>query len=110
MPKILIDNNISVLAKNMLSEKFKGTMHVFELGLERATDTEIWNYAETHFDAILSRDKDFYYRAVLKGYPPKFIWLAVGNCSNFHLLQILKENLKNIDEFLSGNKVVLTIK
>ena len=50
------------------------------------TDEQIWNYAKVNGFIILSKDQDFYQRALLYGAPPKFVWLCLGNCTRDDLL------------------------
>jgi len=50
-------------------------------GLRDADDSEIWEYAKANGYAIVSKDSDFQQRSLLRGAPPKFIWLRVGNCT-----------------------------
>jgi predicted nuclease of predicted toxin-antitoxin system len=109
MPKILIDNNISVLAKIVLEKDFPMSRHVFELGLETSSDTEIWEFAKNNFDAILSKDKDFYFKTILNGPPPKLIWITKGNCSNSQLLNLLRKHISEIKTFLLSDQAILSI-
>jgi len=47
---------------------------------------------------------------ILKGIPPKVIWLKVGNCRVVEIEKILKENEKAIKLFLdSENSAILEI-
>src|SRR6266498_3587305 len=48
---------------------------------ERAADPEIWFHARTHGFIVVTKDKDIAEFAVLKGSPPKIVWLRMGNCS-----------------------------
>jgi len=41
---------------------------------------------------LVSKDKDFYQRAVLYGAPPKFIWLCLGNCTRHDLLLLIQRH------------------
>jgi len=51
------------------------------LGLHRAPDAHIWEYAATHDFTIVTQDSDFSERVALYGHPPKVIWLRTGNTS-----------------------------
>ena len=55
--------------------------HVALYGLGSASDTEIWAYATAHERIIVSKDADFAERSLLRGAPPKIIWLRLGNAS-----------------------------
>lgn len=49
------------------------------LGLDRANDCSIWQYAKTHGFVLVTCDADFAEMATLFGPPPKVIWLRCGN-------------------------------
>jgi predicted nuclease of predicted toxin-antitoxin system len=59
------------------------------LGLEHADDREIWNYAKSNDFVIVTKDDDFQGIQSLLGYPPKFIHLTLGNCTNPEVLALL---------------------
>ena len=109
MASVLIDNNLSVILKTVFEKEFPGSMHVYELGLEKASDTEIWEIAKGKYDAIISKDKDFYFRIMLHGSPPKLIWIARGNCRNREILDLIRENTSKIKAFLASNQEVLKL-
>ena len=41
----------------------------------QATDTQLWEYAKENQMTILTKDTDFFDRLVMKGAPPKVIWI-----------------------------------
>lgn len=51
------------------------------VGLQRATDRNVWQYARDHDFVLVSKDSDFNDLAFIHGPPPKVIWLRVGNAS-----------------------------
>lgn len=42
---------------------------------------------------------DFYHRSVLRGYPPKVVWVALGNCSTDDVLARIQEALQDLPKF-----------
>jgi predicted nuclease of predicted toxin-antitoxin system len=100
MAGLLIDNNLSVLIKKIFENEFPNSQHVYDLGLEAANDNEIWELARKSFDAIISKDRDFYYKVILNGSPPKLILITKGNCSNKEIFSLIRKNLKLIKNFL----------
>ena len=73
------------------------------------TDEEIWNYAKTNGFAVMSKDKDFYQRALLYGAPPKFIWLRLGNCTREDLLALIRGHERDISAFETSPESVLIL-
>ncbi|MHB1309844.1 MAG: DUF5615 family PIN-like protein, partial [Limisphaerales bacterium] len=75
-----MDQNLSWRLVKALQPTFPESVHVLELGLDRAADADVWEYARTEGFVIVSKDSDFEQRSILHGHPPKCIWLRVGNC------------------------------
>ena len=69
--KLLFDQNPSRHLVGQLRDVFPESEHVTELGLDAATDQEIWSYAGEHGHVIVSKNSDFRQLAFLHGPPPK---------------------------------------
>ena len=59
-------------------------------------------YARTHGFAIVSKISDFAEQSVLKGAPPKVLWLRLGNCSTSEVERVLRSAREAIRSFLEG--------
>ncbi len=70
----------------------------------------IWQYARDNGFSIVTKDKDFYHLANTLGYPPKIIWLTVGNCRNIDVVNILTKNKDEILYFLESKNGILILK
>lgn len=97
--KLLFDQNISYRIVRLLEKSFSGCKHIKEAGLENKTDTEIWEFAREHNFAIVTFDADFYDLSIVKGIPPKIIWLRTGNTSTMSISHLLIEKKKLIKDF-----------
>jgi len=51
---------------------------------------------------IITFDSDFYDLSMIKGIPPKIIWLRIGNTSTENILSILIKNFDLIKEFIEN--------
>jgi predicted nuclease of predicted toxin-antitoxin system len=71
------------------------------VGLREATDTTIWAYAARHGFAIVTKDADFRQRSFLEGYPPKIIWIRLGNCSTKTIEGLIRNRSAEIETFLA---------
>jgi predicted nuclease of predicted toxin-antitoxin system len=94
--KLLFDQNLSHKLPGRLADLFPDSQHVREIGMTEASDTLIWEYAKLNNFTIVSKDSDFQQRSLLHGFPPKFIWLRVGNCP-----------VKTIEELLRNHSVAI---
>jgi predicted nuclease of predicted toxin-antitoxin system len=97
--KLLFDQNLSPRLVHTLADIYADCVHVRELGLRDADDSEIWDYAELHDLTIVSKDSDFQQRSLLYGSPPKFIWLRVGNCQVKTIEDLLRKHSVAIHTF-----------
>jgi len=77
--KLLFDQNLSFKLPQRLKEIFTNSAQVRVLGLDKADDRIIWNYARNSGYVIVTLDSDFANMSALYGFPPKVIWLHCGN-------------------------------
>ncbi|ACL73171.1 DUF5615 family PIN-like protein [Thioalkalivibrio sulfidiphilus] len=104
--KLLLDQNISRRIVNELQTPFPGTNQVQLLGLEHADDATIWRYARDNGFAIVTKDAGFQEMALLRGPPPKVIWLQCGNATNTAILHLLISRTQAIKDFLDSGEIV----
>ena len=97
--KLLFDQNLSHRLVTLLAAEFPGLQHVRNLDLSTATDSVVWEYAAKQGFVIVSKDTDFQQRAVLLGYPPKVVWVRLGNCSTTEVLDVLRTRQTDLEAF-----------
>jgi len=107
--KLLFDEHLSPKLPRLIAAAFSGSQHIRELGLKGRTDEEIWDYAKANKFTIVSKDKDFYQRALLYGFPPKFVWLCLGNCTRDELLALIQRHERDILAFETSPESVLVL-
>ena len=108
--KLLFDHNLSHKLITRLADVYPGSTQTRLLGFTTAADPEIWFHARTHDFLIVSKDNDFAELAVLRGAPPKVVWLRLGNCSTGAVEQLLRRNFSMIVEFVADpERVVLEL-
>lgn len=99
--KLLFDQNLSPKLPVRLADIFPGSQHVDALGLGAAPDDEVWEYARADGLAVVSKDEDYSHLSVLRGSPPKVLWLLVGNCTTGLVEALLRRHLDDILAFES---------
>jgi predicted nuclease of predicted toxin-antitoxin system len=97
--KLLFDHNLSPKLVGRLVSEFPGSTHVAMHGLDAATDEEIWDFAKSNDLAIVTKDADYADMEVIRGFPPKVLWLQIGNCTNDEVEQLLKAQQVTIESF-----------
>lgn len=97
--KLLFDENLSPRLVSILARHWPESTHVEAAGLHRATDETIWRFAREHGFAIVSKDDDFSSLALVRGAPPKVIWLQIGNAPTARVAEILGHEAKVLENF-----------
>jgi predicted nuclease of predicted toxin-antitoxin system len=97
--KLLFDENISPNIAEALAGVYPGSAHVHRCGLGSADDFKIWQYAKDNGFTIVSKDSDFQEQSVLRGHPPKVIWLRASNCASAEIESLLRAALPIITRF-----------
>src|SRR5207302_7823098 len=67
--------------------------------LKAADDPVLWKYAQDNSLIICSKDSDMHQRSFLLGYPPKIVWVRLGNCSTSDVAQLLRKHFTAIEAF-----------
>jgi predicted nuclease of predicted toxin-antitoxin system len=97
--RLLFDQNLSPRLVHLLFDVYSACSHVQDLGMDRSSDTEVWNYAAEHGYTIVSKDADFHQRSLLLGAPPKVVWIRQGNCSVADTATLLRERFIAVERF-----------
>ena len=97
--KLLLDHNLSFRIARLLLDIYPGSVDVRDLGMASVSDQEIWAYAASERFTIVTKDSDFLQRSLLRGAPPKVIWIACGNCSTKRIIAVLMSNEETIRLF-----------
>jgi len=85
----------------MLKDIFPDIEHVKKMGLEISDDNDLWKYAKDNSFIIITKDSDFNEKAIVKGFPPKIIWIKKGNCSTKEIEKSLRNRFIEIKNFTS---------
>lgn len=70
-----------------------------DVGLKAADDPVVWEYAKNNDLMIVSKDSDLHQRSFVFGYPPKVVWVRLGNCSTSDVEQLLRGRFAAIKAF-----------
>jgi predicted nuclease of predicted toxin-antitoxin system len=97
--KLLFDENLAPQLVPLLADLFPDSVHVRDVGLKRADDPVVWKYAQENSLIICSKDSDMHQRSFLLGYPPKVVWVRLGNCSTADVTNLLRKHFAAIEAF-----------
>jgi len=100
--KLLFDQNISPKILKKLPDDFTECKQIRFVGLENASDFEIFEYAKTNGFAVVTFDSDFVDLNALRGTPPKIIYLNTGNLTTQSVSELILNNLLTIQHYLNS--------
>jgi predicted nuclease of predicted toxin-antitoxin system len=90
-----------------ISEQLKTeALHVTDLGLRDAIDSDVWSYASVNDFVLISKDEDF---VTLYSKTPSagLLWVRLGNCRRAFLLKVFREQWQKIlERFENGERFV----
>jgi predicted nuclease of predicted toxin-antitoxin system len=107
--KLLLDQNLSQHILPKIADLYPQSSHVKNHALDRADDEEVWRFARDNQFVIVSKDSDFFQRALVRGQPPKFIYLRVGNCTTQEIVVFLRREFSTVAQFTGSDEAVLVI-
>ena len=107
--KLLFDQNLSHRLLPLLADLLPTCQHVRNLGMKEAGDTQLWDFARNNDYMIVSKDSDFHQRSLLLGFPPKIIWVRLGNCSTQTVESVLRLHFEDIQKFASDPSATFLI-
>jgi len=90
--KLLLDENLSRRLVPFLQHDFPGSSQVVLLGMESASDKEVWMRAKADGFVVVTRDADFQELSLVWGAPPQVIRLRTPNTTRAAILRLLLDN------------------
>jgi predicted nuclease of predicted toxin-antitoxin system len=107
--KFVLDENLSPRLIARLTELFGEINHVRNVGLQRADDRAIWDWAQRTDHIVITTDGDFVALSRRLGSPPKVIHLVRCNFP-FHVIEdLLRKNAIRIAAFANDPEAALLI-
>lgn len=94
--KLLFDHNLSYKLVDHLSDLYPDSNHVYKLGLDQIDDAELRAFARKHDFLVVTKDADFSDLCLLRGFPPKIVWIRRGNCQTREIEEILRNHFDDI--------------
>jgi predicted nuclease of predicted toxin-antitoxin system len=107
--KLLFDANLSPRLVRAVIDFFPGAVHVFDCGEIYDDDQLIWAYAARHHCIIVTKDGDFQSLSLVRGAPPKVVWLRVGNAGTAVVATLLRARLPDVELFDANPEASLLV-
>lgn len=103
----IVDAQLPKRLANFFNQQGHDTLHTINLPRSNETgDHRIIDIAKESARIIVSKDKDFYYSAILDKEPIKLVMVSTGNIHNNDLINLFRENLDKICEFIEQHQII----
>ena len=102
--RLISDENISWRLKKLLPDWEILPSNEIKTG-KRLTDLMIWQFAKKNNYTILTFDEDFSELQNLYFFPPKIIWLRIGNASTVEIADVLVKLKYEIEKFIQDEEL-----
>ena len=97
--RLLFDEQLSDALVPLLHDLFPDSLHIRLLKAGGGPDAAVWQLAREHDCLLVTKDEDFHRLSVLRGAPPKIVWLRIGNCATEDIAQLLRLQAGDIRRF-----------
>lgn len=104
--KLLFDQNISHKLIEKIKDIYPDSSHVGFHNLSKSDDYQVREFAIQHDFLIVTQDSDFYDIAIVKGTPPKIIWIRFGNSSTNGIEKLIRSNTVAIRHFIKEENTI----
>ena len=75
-------------------------MHVRTVGEGGSPDERVWQLAIERECVLVTKDEDFHRLSVLRGAPPKVVWIRIGNCTTHDVARLVRAHRADIERFV----------
>jgi predicted nuclease of predicted toxin-antitoxin system len=97
--RLLFDEQLSERLCSLLRGEFPDSLHIRQIGAGGSADASVWHLALEHECVLVTKDEDFRQLSILRGAPPKVVWVRLGNCTTQDLADLLSRHADQIRSF-----------
>jgi len=108
--KFLVDNQLPAKLAKLLAARGHDACHVLDVGLDEASDTEIWKYAAANGRVLITKDEDFFLRACQSKTSVQVVWVRLGNCRTPSLVAVWETVLPDLIAALQSGQRIIEIR
>ena len=105
--RLLLDEQLSEELCALLQDVFADSLHVRTLGEGGSPDERIWKLAIERECVLVTKDEDFHRLSVLRGAPPKVVWIRIGNCTTDDVARLVRAHAADIVRFVQQDEATV---
>ena len=102
--RLLFDEQLAEELCDLVRDAFPNSLHIRLLGYGGASDDAIWQLAHEQDCLLVTKDEDFHRLSVMRGAPPKVIWIRLGNCTTVEVATVLVAFQSDIRRFVDQDE------
>lgn len=107
--KFIVDAQLPPALAKLLRDHGHDAVHVADVGLRHADDTDIWQAALDQALVIVTKDEDFPHRSRQNKTAPTIVWLRVRNVSRKALLLWFEPLLPRIEALIQQGERLIEV-
>jgi predicted nuclease of predicted toxin-antitoxin system len=107
--KLLFDHNLSPALVRRVADLFPSSEHVYKVGLERAKDLDICEYAAANDFVIVTKDADYKDLLAARRHATSIVLIQLGNCSTPRVETVIRDHAEQILAFAAHDAARLLI-
>jgi predicted nuclease of predicted toxin-antitoxin system len=102
--RLLFDEQLSEELVTLLHDLFPDSLQIRQIGASGASDEAVWQLARERGCLLVTKDEDFHRLSVLRGAPPKVVWVRLGNCTTEAVAYLLRQHVADIQRFMEESE------
>ncbi len=107
--RLLFDEPVSERLIDSLADLFPESLHVRLIGAGGAPDSDIWDVAREHACLLVTKDEDFHRLSIVRGAPPKVVWIRLGNGTTRDVADLLRNHYRSILRFAEQEEATFLV-
>ena len=107
--RLLFDEPLSERLIALLHDLFPESAHVRRMCGGGAPDLVVWEFARKREYLVVTKDEDFHRLSVLRGAPPKVVWIRLGNCRTQDIADLLRRRHESVRRFAEQDEASFLI-
>ena len=107
--RLLFDEPLSEKLTTFLHDLFPESVHVRQVCGGGVVDLVVWEFARRHGCLIVTKDEDFHRLSVVRGAPPKVVWIRLGNCGTQDIANLLRRHHESVRRFAEQDEATFLI-
>jgi predicted nuclease of predicted toxin-antitoxin system len=100
--RLLFDQNLLPRLVTKLADHYPDSAYIEPHALDHVLDKTVWAFAREHGYILVTQNSDFHELSLVRGAPPKVVWIRRGNCITHQIEDILRKYVPDIQSLIES--------